>query len=78
MATPVELEQEIGRHDLLSRTYLKGGLESVREYLDSPAPDVAALREELRLARIEIKALEKFCGLLSENYDRLLASTRRK
>ena len=33
--------------------------------------------EELRLARIEIKALERFCGLLSENYDRLLASTRK-
>jgi hypothetical protein len=42
------------------------------------AADIARLTEELRLARIEIKALEKFCALLTENYDRLLASTRRK
>jgi hypothetical protein len=39
------------------------------------AADIARLTEELRLARIEIKALERFCALLSENYDRLLAST---
>ena len=42
------------------------------------AADIARLTEELRLARIEIKALERYCMLLSENYDRLLASTRRK
>jgi hypothetical protein len=42
------------------------------------AADIARLTEELRLARIEIKALEKFCALLTENYDRLLLSTRRK
>jgi hypothetical protein len=43
---------------------------------ETPA-EIAALQKELEQARIAIKTLEKFCGLLSENYDRLLASTRK-
>ena len=42
------------------------------------AADIVRLTAENEALRIENKALEKFCALLSENYDRLLASTRRK
>jgi len=42
------------------------------------AADIARLTKENEALKIENKALERFCALLSENYDRLLASTRRK
>jgi cell division protein FtsB len=42
------------------------------------AADIARLTAENEALRIENAALERFCALLSENYDRLLLSTRRK
>ena len=77
MATPVELEQAIGRHDLLSRTYLKGGIEGVREYLGSPAPDIARLTEENRLLRIEIQTLHGWIAQQDEFIERLTAAARK-
>ena len=41
------------------------------------AADIARLPAENEALRIENKALERYCMLLSENYDRLLASTRK-
>jgi len=70
-----ELEQAQGEIAELRRAHPQSADGELRH---RAAADIARLTEELRLARIEIKALERFCALLSENYDRLLASTRKE